>query len=372
LIINKAVEDKAAELTKNCTEDREKIKCIYDFIQTLRYVDIDLGQVSLEPESPEVVLKRKYGDGKDKSILLIAMLKSIGIESKPVLILTHDEGVLDNTFPSWNFNHMIVKAATKDGKEFWMDPSTRYCKLGSLPYQSENINALVLNDDGTSQIEYTPQNTSYDNVQFINMSLDLSKPDSLNILVSARYRGEINLKYKNILGEKTHSEMMKFCKSMISDYFVNAEVSDYTISDIDSTDLELKLEFNAKAPNDVLKPGNPTFLSVDQFKLPVGLDWLGREKRTYDIEFNYPYSIFKSIEIILPKDKYIVKELPVNTNYTGQAISYLRTFYNYGNERIVGTEKFSVNQKDIKVEYYGKLKEFFDKIKSKAEVKSQT
>ncbi|MDR3626360.1 MAG: DUF3857 and transglutaminase domain-containing protein [Ignavibacteriaceae bacterium] len=369
LVVSKEVTAKAAEITKNYNDEVDKIKNVYDFVQTLRYVDVDLGDASLTPEKPDVVLKRKYGDCKDKSVLLIAMLKSLGIQSKPVLVLTHDEGVLDNNFACWNFNHMIVKAETKDGKIFWIDPATKYCKLGFLPYQCENLNALVLNDDGTSEIEYTPKNSSADNLENLYMKLDLSKPDSININVAVKFKGELNLKYKNRLSENTHSEIMKFCKSMISEYFLNAEVTDYTIRNIDSTDADLKLEFNAKSPNTMLKQGNPTFLSVDQFKLPVDLEWLGREKRTYDIEFGYPYTVFKTIEILLPENKYIVKDLPANTSYAGQALSYLRTFYNYGNEKIVGTEKFSVNQKDIKVEYYTKIKEFFDNIKAKSDEK---
>jgi len=363
LEITTEVSGKAEELTKNCSSETDKIKCIYDFVQSLRYVDVDLRQGDIEPYKPETVLKHKYGDCTDKTMLIIAMLKSLGIKSSPVLVLTHDEGVIDESFPCWNFNLMIVKVVTKDGKEIWIDPSTKYCKLGFLPHQCENIGVVVLNDNGTVNFENTPKNSSSDNIENFFMKLDFSNADTVNIQVSERYKGESNLKFKKELGEKTRSEILKICKSKISDYFVNAEVTDYTISDIDSTDLDLKFEFSAKAPNNMEKQGSLTLVTVDQFKLPLYLEWLGREKRTYDIEFNYPFTIFKTVEIDLPANKYTVKDLPSNTNYNGQALSYLRTFYNYGNEKIVGTEKFSVNQSNIKVDYFDKVKEFFDKIK---------
>jgi hypothetical protein len=321
--------------------------------------------VIITPGDPQKTLQRKYGDGKDKCILLVSMLKSLGIKASPVLVLTRDEGLIDKTFPCWNFNYMIVKVTTKDKQDIWIDPSLKYCKAGFLTYNCENINVLVLNDDGTSQIELTPKSSPKENAEQLFVKLDYTNSDSVMIDISAKYKGEYNFYIKNELSEKTPKEMMKYCKSLISDKYLNAEIINYSVSNLDSVNEDLKLNFSAKVPNNITSQSDLLFLNADPLKLSGDWDWLGREKRTYDIDFDYLYTLNKTIEIFLPENKYNVKEIPSKVAGTEQGIIYLRDFNAYGNSRIVANERFSITQKKIKVENYKRIRDFIDNVKSK-------
>jgi hypothetical protein len=95
----------------------------------------------------------------------------VNINTKPVLVLTSSEGRVDPDFPSWNFNHMIVKATTKSSSSYWMDPKVDHCKLGELPSECQGINTLVLNNVRTSQIEVIPQTSFVDNEKDINIDV---------------------------------------------------------------------------------------------------------------------------------------------------------------------------------------------------------
>ncbi len=86
LTITDEISNKAKDLTKDCTTETEKLKEVYAFIQTLRYVAIEIGHGGYTPSKPSDVLDRKYGDCKDKSILLVSLLQSLGIDAKPVLV----------------------------------------------------------------------------------------------------------------------------------------------------------------------------------------------------------------------------------------------------------------------------------------------
>jgi transglutaminase-like putative cysteine protease/tetratricopeptide (TPR) repeat protein len=95
-----------------------------DFVQhEIRYLSLAFGENSHRPFPPKEVLARRYGDCKDKTQLLIAILQGLGIEASPVLVsLQHWKG-LDMFLPSPAiFDHVIVRAVV-DGRSYYLDPT---------------------------------------------------------------------------------------------------------------------------------------------------------------------------------------------------------------------------------------------------------
>ena len=54
--------------------------------QEIRYNSWPFGTHGYEPFSAATIFERRFGDCKDKSILMRQMLKEIGVEAVPVLI----------------------------------------------------------------------------------------------------------------------------------------------------------------------------------------------------------------------------------------------------------------------------------------------
>jgi len=88
----------------------------------IRYFSLSFGESSHRPASPDTVLQRRFGDCKDKSYLLIALLDAVGIEAHPVLLNTSRRGRHELLLPSPSFDHAIVEAKI-DGKEYFVDPT---------------------------------------------------------------------------------------------------------------------------------------------------------------------------------------------------------------------------------------------------------
>ena len=105
---------------------------VLEFVQNdIRYLSISLGENSHRPFPPAQVLQRRYGDCKDKSLLMVAMLRALGIEAAPVLVSTSQRKGLDAMLPSpLLFDHAIVRARV-NGKEYYFDP-TRQGQYGAL------------------------------------------------------------------------------------------------------------------------------------------------------------------------------------------------------------------------------------------------
>ncbi len=102
------------------------------FVQSeIRYFSVSLGTSSHRPAPPNTVLARRYGDCKDKSLLLVALLKDMGIASTPVLARLGNRRGFDDWLPTpLAFDHVIV-AVDVDGRRHWLDP-TRRGQYGAL------------------------------------------------------------------------------------------------------------------------------------------------------------------------------------------------------------------------------------------------
>ena len=97
----------------------------------IRYTGLDMGQNSHAPNPPELTIDRRFGDCKDKSLLLVALLAEAGIEAEPVLVDTVSRGGIRAKLPSpLAFNHVVVRAMHQ-GRPVWIDP-TRSRERGAL------------------------------------------------------------------------------------------------------------------------------------------------------------------------------------------------------------------------------------------------
>jgi transglutaminase-like putative cysteine protease len=85
------------------------------------YMGIEIGPYSHKANDPMKVFNRRYGDCKDKSLLLVSMLLADGIDAHMVLVNTDLLGHLKEYIPGNNlFNHAVV-VANVNGKQIWVD-----------------------------------------------------------------------------------------------------------------------------------------------------------------------------------------------------------------------------------------------------------
>lgn len=103
----------------------DKINKIIDYVQDeIRYMGIESGIGSIKPFPPEQVVSQRFGDCKDKSLLLVSLLKKIGITKVyPTLVNVIMQQDIDKLYPSNQvFNHVIVRYEYNDSIH-WVDPS---------------------------------------------------------------------------------------------------------------------------------------------------------------------------------------------------------------------------------------------------------
>jgi hypothetical protein len=118
-----------AESYKLMTKDEEgmiaKATAILDFVQnSIRYTSVNGGIGSFKASLPSIVLDRNFGDCKDKSWLLVRLLKENGFSQVyPVLVNSIAGRKINEYLPGYiHFDHVIVKCIVGNDT-LWIDPS---------------------------------------------------------------------------------------------------------------------------------------------------------------------------------------------------------------------------------------------------------
>jgi transglutaminase-like putative cysteine protease/lipoprotein NlpI len=125
----------------------ERVSAALELVQTqIRYFSASLGESSHRPTAPNVVFQRRYGDCKDKSLLLITLLRELGIESNAVLVRLGRHKGLEKLLPSPGiFDHAIVQVHV-DGREYYLDPTRlgQHGRLARMGQDHERAQVLLV------------------------------------------------------------------------------------------------------------------------------------------------------------------------------------------------------------------------------------
>ena len=136
----------AQALAAQATNLTQKITAIADYVQTnYTYKAIEFGRRARVPQPLADLVRNKYGDCKDHSLLLQQMLKAAGIPAW--LALLNSVFPVREDLPSLDqFNHMVVYVPAAGANPF-LDCTAKSFALPALPYGLGGRDALILDPD---------------------------------------------------------------------------------------------------------------------------------------------------------------------------------------------------------------------------------
>ncbi|MCW5655080.1 DUF3857 domain-containing protein [Hydrogenophaga sp.] len=106
--------------------------------ENIRYHSLLLGESSHRPQPLSQMLRVRYGDCKDKSVLLVSMLRALGIEAEPALASLHSRKGMTRMLPSPDvFDHVVVRVRLGDTLHY-IDP-TRSRQAGPIERMGQHL-----------------------------------------------------------------------------------------------------------------------------------------------------------------------------------------------------------------------------------------
>jgi len=184
-----AVKELADRLrAENATRDA-RITAAIRFVQDdIRYLGIEMGRNSHEPHQPWETLEARWGDCKDKTLVLVSLLRELGLEAWPALLNTRLEHRLQEKLPSpFLFDHVIAQVVD-GGKTYWVDGtvSDQGGSLATIETPSAG-HALVVRAGTIALTPIAAKNDGSTLVEQTYTTSDYTKPVSL--LVRTTYTG---------------------------------------------------------------------------------------------------------------------------------------------------------------------------------------
>jgi len=139
------------EALKAKATPEERVVGALEFVQSqIRYFSVSMGESSHRPTQPDIVVQHRYGDCKDKSLLLLTILRALGIEGKPVLLEIGRRNRIDKALPSpLLFNHAIVRVEV-GGRAYYLDPTRlgQHGRLSEMGQVHEGAHVLIVAPQG--------------------------------------------------------------------------------------------------------------------------------------------------------------------------------------------------------------------------------
>jgi len=135
--LSEALKQKIKSWQQEGRYDEEAIIKALTFVQDkVRYFGVEMGENSHMPSTPDEVFERRYGDCKDKAVLLSAILTQMGYKAYPALVSMENHRAVADWLPSPGvFDHVIVNVTIK-GQEYWID-ATRSQQRGHLEQRGQ-------------------------------------------------------------------------------------------------------------------------------------------------------------------------------------------------------------------------------------------
>ena len=184
----------------------------------VRYTGIEFGQATLQPTPAAEILKRHYGDCKDKAALLVAMLRAAGINADLALLSTGPGLDIDPDLPGMQFDHAIVYVpATQGSDALWIDATAEFNEVGTLPDMDEGRQALII-AEGATGLTLTPVPKADDDRLTELRDVVLADFGPAKISETSMTHGPIDASYRFLYGgdltRQKKEDLEKYAKSV--------------------------------------------------------------------------------------------------------------------------------------------------------------
>lgn len=194
------------------------------FVQDdIRYLGIEVGTYTHQPHEPARTFNNRYGDCKDKALLLATILRSENIPAEMVLVnTTRGEHIAEELPSSGTFNHVILRMHIGD-ETYYVDPTMtqqggrlhanylpHYGKGLVVSNQTQALTDIPYNNNGSTRITET-FDIKYDEPSTLEVTTIYKGKDADNIRSTLSYQSMSDMEdayenyYKNLYTAATLS-----------------------------------------------------------------------------------------------------------------------------------------------------------------------
>jgi len=290
----------AVELTKGVLTEEEKVRKIFLFVaKEVRSVRLNFGEGGYTVNAADAVLKNRYGDWKDKSALLGAMLKAVGVEAFPVLAGS-DAIPLAEDVPSLKQFDCVLVAVPHGGGYLFLDPFADDSQYGYF-LDGKGAKGLIVKP-GAAEILTIECLPGTESVSTAGIQADLLPDGGIRGHVSLEVSGVFDRTARQELEDKTANEMKEFYDEAINKLLDEGQALENRMSD--PRDLTKKVSLSQEFKGEGYGIFQGAIMLVNIPRPPYGIADLpsmpSQAKRSYPFRLSDAAMVVTKVELRLP------------------------------------------------------------------------
>lgn len=303
-------------------------------------------------KSPKKLVEEKYGNCADLNLFTIGLLNAMGIEAKPVLLSTRDNGKIKFDYPFAHFFNYVVILANVDGVEVLTDATDILGLNNRIPSRCINDRGLIIQKE---KIEWVKLECLFPSEVKTDMQIEFNE----NALVNSRVSKSAT--------EYDASYFRNHYSDNIETIIKNVETIDFDIID---TTVTVYNQLNKERPY-ILTYQQTSKQEIVNDKIylapflnePISDNPLKQNDRTYPIDMTYPKRRTFNSTIEIPED-YQVEYMPADYKINNQLFELSYSTSTVDNRIIVSYDYYFKNSVYASTDF-SKVKFYFNEIVKK-------
>jgi cellulose synthase operon protein C len=290
---------KVAEITTGCTTVEDRVRAIHRWVvQQTHYVGLEFGVHGFRPYKVKQIYERRFGDCKDKAILMAAMFKAAGVDACMVLTRTRDNGeILSSPATMSIFNHAICYVPELD---LFLDGTAEYTGLRELPYQDRGVWVQLVWQDGRTKRVQTPTETAegnrYDATYVVQVPEEGSDAQTAGkAVITGQECSWVRRRYQD------KDKQLEMLERDLSGSFPGTRLTSAKLSDLDTLSTPVTISFEGTV-GQLFKPDGKGRLSARTWlgKLNLSTMYGSLPTRSLPLEIDYPWTQTYAVTYVLP------------------------------------------------------------------------
>lgn len=362
------VAERAAQVTSGVTSADDRMRAVFlDVATNVRNVQLNLGVGGYECNDAAVVLTNRYGDTRDKTVLLVSMLRAAGIDAWPAAVgserVAADRQALLETVPTLKqFNRLLV--AVPDGGSYrFLDPFLDDALYGFLRWGRGNT-ALVVKDDGSGVRVPIPAFSADENLARRFMTVVLQPDGAANVHATCELAGYFDRKARMALKDASTSDEQKVFDAAANAVSSGATDATHSHSDLKNLLAPVRVQQDVSAPDFAVPQGSMMIVRVPVFPYEFASTGIAPTLAERRFPFDYPCEVRTELEVkIVVPEGYRIARLPQPVLIHSEVAHFeLACSWDADTRTVLWRQIASVKQKRIEAADYPAFKAGHDAI----------
>lgn len=334
------------ELNIGNENDRKKAKQIIEYVKSSFEWNGYYGKYA--SQSAKDFFDKKRGNDADINLFMIAILNEAEINAEPLILSTRNHGKIPNDYPFDHFTNYVI-ALVNTNSPFLADGTEDLLSYNKLPIRCNNEKGLIVEKEDIPKWISLENNVLSIEKSTIRMKLDSASRDLLT-QVSIQNTGYESFAARNRF-KNDSLKIKEFYSDKIGDIKTSKTIGYDRIELPYSMHFEAKYETEKLGDNVVIKPF---------FNLPLSKNNMTQKKRTYPVDFIYPWEDVFESTLEIPNG-FSITNIPEEYKLDND-LAEINLNYSLNNNILIVKGNYKFKKSTYVASEYSRIKYYLDQI----------